>query len=312
MGIRFRKSIKVGPARINFSKSGIGWSIGVKGARLTKKSNGGYRTTAGIPGSGVYCSKDFSFTNDNNASNVQKTSNKIIGDCVSPEQRKKAQRVGAIIGVCFAVLVVSIIAWKLFGSLNMLTSKTIYTTEIPNEAVWEIESEIEFVKYPGYCKSGDKVLLEIKAKPNSHYSIVVYTDMGHLAENSLIGTSTNSLGKANWSWTVPKDTAPGIYCIQVSDRAGNKNCIDYYILDQYGNVVGDPPLRERPIENDNYSFTIEVEDIEYAPVQNQTVFITQSGEKYHKANCVHVSSSATEIDYGAAIAQGYTACQVCY
>ena len=54
MGFRFRKSINLGGAvRINVSKSGIGGSIGGKGARITKKANGGTRTTTSIPGTGI-------------------------------------------------------------------------------------------------------------------------------------------------------------------------------------------------------------------------------------------------------------------
>lgn len=52
MGFRFRKSIKLGPARINLSKSGVGYSVGGKGFRVTKKATGGTRTTASIPGTG--------------------------------------------------------------------------------------------------------------------------------------------------------------------------------------------------------------------------------------------------------------------
>ena len=36
MGFSFRKSIKLGPARINLSKSGVGYSIGAGGLRYTK------------------------------------------------------------------------------------------------------------------------------------------------------------------------------------------------------------------------------------------------------------------------------------
>lgn len=53
MGFRFRKSIKAGPFRINFSKSGIGYSVGGKGFRYTKKAGGGTRTTWSIPGTGI-------------------------------------------------------------------------------------------------------------------------------------------------------------------------------------------------------------------------------------------------------------------
>lgn len=36
MGFNFRKSIKIGPARVNLSKSGVGYSVGAGGVRYTK------------------------------------------------------------------------------------------------------------------------------------------------------------------------------------------------------------------------------------------------------------------------------------
>lgn len=54
MGLRFRKSINLGGgARINLSKSGVGYSFGVKGARITKTANGRTRKTIGIPNTGL-------------------------------------------------------------------------------------------------------------------------------------------------------------------------------------------------------------------------------------------------------------------
>lgn len=38
MGWSFRKSIKVGPARVNVSKSGVGYSVGAGGVRYTKRA----------------------------------------------------------------------------------------------------------------------------------------------------------------------------------------------------------------------------------------------------------------------------------
>lgn len=38
MGFNFRKSIKIGPARINLSKSGVGYSVGAGGLRYTKSA----------------------------------------------------------------------------------------------------------------------------------------------------------------------------------------------------------------------------------------------------------------------------------
>ena len=53
MGFRFRKSFGKGPFRVTVSKSGVGYSVGTKGFRYTKKAGGGTRTTASIPGTGI-------------------------------------------------------------------------------------------------------------------------------------------------------------------------------------------------------------------------------------------------------------------
>lgn len=53
MGMRYRKSIKAGPFRINLSKSGMGWSVGGKGYRYTKTAKGRTRITTSIPGTGI-------------------------------------------------------------------------------------------------------------------------------------------------------------------------------------------------------------------------------------------------------------------
>ena len=54
MGFRYRKSINLGGGfRINISKSGIGYSYGVKGFRKTKTARGTTRTTYSIPGTGL-------------------------------------------------------------------------------------------------------------------------------------------------------------------------------------------------------------------------------------------------------------------
>lgn len=53
MGFSYRKSFKAGPFRITASKSGISYSAGVKGARITKRANGRVQTTLSAPGTGL-------------------------------------------------------------------------------------------------------------------------------------------------------------------------------------------------------------------------------------------------------------------
>lgn len=53
MGFSYRKSVKMGPFRVTASKSGISYSAGVKGARVTKRANGKVQTTLSAPGTGI-------------------------------------------------------------------------------------------------------------------------------------------------------------------------------------------------------------------------------------------------------------------
>ena len=69
MGLRFRKSINIGGARVNISKSGIGASVGGKGFRYTKKAGGGTRTTTSIAGTGISYTKDSSKAKAKTSSN---------------------------------------------------------------------------------------------------------------------------------------------------------------------------------------------------------------------------------------------------
>lgn len=53
MGFSYRKSVKMGPFRMTASKSGISYSVGVKGARVTRRANGKVQTTFSAPGTGL-------------------------------------------------------------------------------------------------------------------------------------------------------------------------------------------------------------------------------------------------------------------
>ncbi len=51
--MRFRKSVSLGKGvRVNFSRSGVGMSVGGKGFRVGVGPRGAYRTL-GIPGTGI-------------------------------------------------------------------------------------------------------------------------------------------------------------------------------------------------------------------------------------------------------------------
>lgn len=88
MGVRFRKSINLGKGfRVNMSKSGPGFSWGGKGFRVTKKANGGFRTTAYIPGTGLSYQKDFSNPLKGDNKKAKKSGDKFAEKVTDIEER---------------------------------------------------------------------------------------------------------------------------------------------------------------------------------------------------------------------------------
>ena len=60
MGMRFRKSIKLGGGtKLNLSKSGVGVSAGVKGFRVSTNTSGRSRVTSSLPGTGLSYVNEF-------------------------------------------------------------------------------------------------------------------------------------------------------------------------------------------------------------------------------------------------------------
>lgn len=53
MGFYYRKSVSVGPFRINVSKSGVGYSVGGGGFRTGVSSRGKRYSSFSLPGTGV-------------------------------------------------------------------------------------------------------------------------------------------------------------------------------------------------------------------------------------------------------------------
>jgi hypothetical protein len=53
MGLYYRKSISLGPFRVNASKSGLGYSVGGRGFRTGVSGSGRKYTSFSLPGTGV-------------------------------------------------------------------------------------------------------------------------------------------------------------------------------------------------------------------------------------------------------------------
>jgi hypothetical protein len=54
MGWNWRKAFRFGPLRINLSKKGVGYSLGVRGFRVGRDAKGQDYSQTSIPGTGIY------------------------------------------------------------------------------------------------------------------------------------------------------------------------------------------------------------------------------------------------------------------
>ncbi|MDA8441875.1 MAG: DUF4236 domain-containing protein [Peptococcaceae bacterium] len=101
MGYRFRRSIKLGGGfRLNLSKSGIGISGGVKGARFSVGPRG-TRTTLSVPGTGMsYVSEKRFKTGPANHTSKQQVSLKSAR--VARPYKGTRWLVGVVIGLIIA------------------------------------------------------------------------------------------------------------------------------------------------------------------------------------------------------------------
>jgi hypothetical protein len=93
MGFRFRKSFNLGLGfKVNLSKSGIGYSWGFPGYRITKTANGRTRKTYSIPGTGIgYVDEKSNKTQSrqtNSITNEQKQNHKKNDTCTIYDENK--------------------------------------------------------------------------------------------------------------------------------------------------------------------------------------------------------------------------------
>lgn len=87
MGFRFRRSINLGGGfKINLSKSGIGYSWGTKGYRISRTARGTTRRTYSIPGTGI------SYVDESGSRNRNRSQRRNQNRISQPSQRQIPQQ----------------------------------------------------------------------------------------------------------------------------------------------------------------------------------------------------------------------------
>ena len=130
MGFRFRKTLGKGPLKMTVSKSGIGYSVGSKGFRVTKKAGGGTRTTASIPGTGISYTSDSKKGKKTTAKHSATTKNAVAK--TSAIQTKSRKTGGClttclwIFGICLVIglsLIATVVMSKILACVLPFIAK---------------------------------------------------------------------------------------------------------------------------------------------------------------------------------------------
>lgn len=281
MGMRFRKSIKLGGGtKLNLSKSGVGVSTGVKGFRVSKSTSGRSRVTASLPGTGLSYTKEYGSSGSSGNSQTPTThySHSYSSGGSAPSGGGDKPPFFQRPGVIFLCLL-------LFAPLGIFL-------------MW---------RYIPQWKTGVKVTLSIlfglvfalalvpKAGDNA-----ADVDQPPAVQQQVEGTKTPAkiqkpAADDPEAPQEPQDAAEAV--------TGTETQPDAQTPQDAPQTVTQPEApkheQEQPVQQEEFKN------------EERMVYITPTGEKYHKKGCRTIRGDCTEIGINDAIARGYTACGVC-
>lgn len=150
MGWYFRKSVSIGPFRVNFSKSGMSFSTGIKGARISFGPRG---TFVNIGGNGIYYRTKLGPSTKNTPSqNTSDSAYSQIEDAITVREQTKGlsisnqeivkdiKRASLInwLWIILSVLLIACVGW--WTALVMLSLRIIMSHFFRAEVYYEMDS----------------------------------------------------------------------------------------------------------------------------------------------------------------------------
>ena len=287
MGWRYRKRINIGPLRINFSKSGIGYSVGNKFFRVTRKANGGVRTTATIPGTGI------SHVTEHKTSSASVSSS---SDAVRSNSNKHS-------GLTTFLVVFAVIA--VLGMIGRMDSPSQTTdTRTPSTADDAMERALSIDRTPIIDAFGavyDGAELGNRVSGNDTVTVELHTDL------------IANIKPASWDEIIERLEAALPDAAASAQEAGlGMVSVELYAAD--GTILASGYNGQ--IRYDAYAEILEAEAAKSAPststssAGSRTVYVTPSGSKYHySSSCNGGNYTPTTLDN--ARSRGLTACKKC-
>lgn len=293
MGMRFRKSIKLGGGtKLNLSKSGVGISTGVKGFRVSKNTSGRSRVTASLPGTGLSYTKEYgssgSFGNSQTPTTHYSHSYSSGGSAPSgggPEKKDKPpffQRTGIIIllliffppvGICLMWRYMPNMKKGVKALLSVLFGLVFVSVLVPSSGGTADDAD----QPPAIHQQVDGT----KTLPDTKTQKPVVTDKQEAAQDPQEAVEPKTEA------TTPPDAQTAQEPTQTPQET------------QQTTAQSGEPKQEQPVQREEFKD------------EERVVYITPTGEKYHKKGCRTIKGDCTEIGINDAIARGYTACGVC-
>lgn len=330
MGLRFRKSKKVGPFRVNISQKGVGWSVGVPGLRYTKKAGGGSRVTASVPGTGI------SYVKESGGSNQRKKPRIAEGNTAklnaakpsasrmpvpSPEltEPQPPQNGGKKTGHGCLWWVMAIFFWPFFLSAWFWKTDK-FKLKKPARAfalvaVWAIllaswsdsstESNLAVSSSAASSVvSSSAPALEAESEPES---LAASSEPAEdVADSQPKEAASAPMQEEAPSESTPASEAPA--AAAPSEPAQDATAPDSTAS---GSPAVVPALVPVPTPAPAESSSVE-ETIEEPEPQEAMVWVTATGSKYHsRPNCGNTKSSS-QVPISRAIAMGLEPCKRCY
>lgn len=288
MGLRFRKSIKLGKhTRLNLNKKSFGVSFGGKGARFTLNSKGRRTSTFGIPGTGLSYTTT-SGGKEKSRSKSKAKGRKVRGSSTGAAKPSGCLIVAACIGIVFIMicLVMAVVIGK-----NKNGNGSSVTLE------WT-QSDIS-VNSKAYIPN---LYLKVDGKKANEIS------------PPEIQISNNDICKIEYK---DSNYAQVIYeIIPLKDGFAD-------ITATYDGVTSEPVTITVDMGEKVETTTATTIETETEPPETTTettttakqqeiVYITPTGDKYHTKSCRYYSDSCMAMTKEQAIQAGYTACDVCH
>lgn len=289
MGLRFRKSKNYGPFRINFSKSGVGFSIGGKGFRYTKMANGRTRKTYSLPGTGISYVEESSKkektqninTNSKDNLNALKNDKKIKKDGSHTIKFLKKFIKWTLILFVAMIIIASCTAEEPIA----IESITINSEQVINMDVNK-DMELTYVISPANGNS------DIKVNASS-------TDIEAECHDGKLTVSTSDI--------------EGSYIISLQSDEVKSNEITINVVDSVKKAEEERRQAELQEQQRQEEIRQQAEQERASQEQNEEyVYVSSSGTKYHSNSSCSNMKNPSRITKDEAISRGFEACKKCY